>query len=268
MISSAIVAQSIDLVQLFSSVDKVRTPLALAALAFIVLFLLYRQVLRRAAALSKSGTESLVKYLFVLALCALVLGFGGYVLTQLIGNTARVKISGRVYDAADPITPVSDAIVHIRTDVVRDVSVDQQGDFAITLSRPNGDQNAETWAEAPLYKPSSMQDVALSSDGVRQDFGLTHIAGEGAFASARCLLGKWLEKPNGAYVWAITRQGSQVRVHRIDGWADGLFRFAGSAWIGDLRWGNGADWTGVELSPSKACNSISTNKDWWYERLP
>ncbi|MEA2784592.1 MAG: hypothetical protein QOF71_696 [Candidatus Eremiobacteraeota bacterium] len=246
---------------------KVTTPLALSALLVLVLFLLYRQVVGR---LDSAGTQKAVTYVFILVLVAIVLGVGAYVTTQLVGaSDGRPRFYGRVSDTADVHTGIPNAVVHIRLNGIRDVTTDAQGSFSVVLAKSFANQTAQVWADAVTYKPSPIQQVIMSADPGPQNISLERLHGAlGTNTNVSCIVGKWLEKPNGAYIWSFTANKAGLHARRTDGWSEGQFQRVDLDWVGSLHWGNGTTWMGVTLSPNKDCSQLSTNRDWWYQRVP
>jgi len=70
---------------IFEIASKVSTPLALAGVVVAVLFLIFRQIIKKnifpklTVALAGTIIQSIINKMFILALVAIVLGFAGYV---------------------------------------------------------------------------------------------------------------------------------------------------------------------------------------------
>ncbi len=255
---------------IFSKAGDIRTPLALAAVVLAVLFLLYRQLLRRATRLSGGGTERVVRYLFILALCSILLGFFGYVISQiLMVSGTRLKVYGRVYEAGNEAAAIPDATVYFRLDTVTTIPVDAQGDFSTVLPRSYDGRTASLWATAPQYERSAVRTVVLATYLPSQDITLVRIfGGSPSNQRAACLTGRWIERPGGAYYWLIRRTQYGLRLERMDGDVSGDFVSDHGFWSGTLHWRvDNTDWHGVTLAADSHCTQVNTNKSWWYQRV-
>ncbi|WP_431925422.1 hypothetical protein [Amycolatopsis tucumanensis] len=91
-------------------IGKLKTPLTLAGLAVVILYLLYQQVLNLSVLSPLQGNEtftlvdSIVSKVFWLAVVAVVFGFAGFVLTALLPRRTRPKqaVVSLVGTALDP----------------------------------------------------------------------------------------------------------------------------------------------------------------------
>jgi len=87
-----------------------------------------------------------------------------------------------------------------------------------------------------------------------------------------CINGDWHEQSVGqpvqpnSYVWRFTITGVTLSISRDDEFVHGTFAHSDDKWEGDLTWGNGDVWHNVVLTPALDCQSISTNKSWFYKR--
>lgn len=96
--------------QLFNIATKIGTPLSIAALIIIALYLLYKAVLKLPIFVQLTGdktftiVDSIIKKLFILALIALVLGVGAYMYSQYLrshGAGGKSEHDLRVVDVSD-----------------------------------------------------------------------------------------------------------------------------------------------------------------------
>src|SRR6266849_528338 len=118
--------------KLFQIATQIKTPLMLAALVILVLFALYRFILRSGAAnvgIAAKIPENIALYLFILALVALVLGITAdkYVHSQ---TEEKHWLYGKVHSPpSDRTQGVPDALVYIDTGQTTKVATDPLGDF-------------------------------------------------------------------------------------------------------------------------------------------
>lgn len=251
----------------FEQAAKVKTPIGLAALSLMVLFLIYHQIIAKSTGLSSTGTERMVRFVFILAVIVVILGFGAYIIHSIFASDSSVHMYGRVVTAQNSTIGVSGAIVHVQVDTIMDVPALGEGDFALVFPRSYIGRNAKIWSTAPDYQTSAVQQIIISPLISSISIPLVHMAITGEIISdVNCLLGAWLEKPGEQFVWQIYQVGDSLRLRRGDGWAIGDFHKEGPVWTGSLHWGNGTFSPDMSLSPNKACNHLDTNKDWWYER--
>jgi len=83
---------------------------------------------------------------------------------------------------------------------------------------------------------------------------------------AKCMAGQWHEQVNNPFRWIFEVHGDKLKIWRTDGFVSGKFRRNGSAWKGDLKWGNGETWQNVLLTPTCDCDQVHTNQAWWFQR--
>jgi hypothetical protein len=101
-------------------VSKVATPLALAGFAFAVLFLIFRQLLTLKVFSRIAGThttevlKSIINKLFVLALVAMILGFVGFLIPQLLANSTPKKTAEDIIFEAIDVDSLSGDFEHSR----------------------------------------------------------------------------------------------------------------------------------------------------------
>lgn len=81
-----------------------------------------------------------------------------------------------------------------------------------------------------------------------------------------CLDGIWAQNQLGGWRWRFEAKGDMLAVGRTDGFVSGTFTPTGKVWSGQLHWGNGETWKGVELSPAENCREVRTNQSWWFKR--
>jgi hypothetical protein len=251
--------------------DKVKTPLTLAALIVIILYLLYKQLLSKIPRASATNlSPMLIRNLFVLALVATVLGFTGYILTatSVLDWTETITLRGQVYEQGDERAGIGSATVHLELNTIHLITTDSEGQFSFVLHKNDIGKTLSLWAEAPDYMPSQVKRVIVDSTIDKQNLTLRRSAGSAAsHYDPSCLAGKWLEKPTGQHIWTFYLDQEVLHLRRGDGWARGEFRESLAEWKGSLKWGNGLVINDVLLSPEGNCRKINTNVDWWYQKL-
>lgn len=147
----------------FAVAESIRTPLALAGLVVVVLFLLYRQMVSAGKG-SVRWTSPLIRHvitlLFWLAMTAIVLSAIAWVL-PIILQPREFTLFGKVHLAGDRTTPVPDAIVTLDHSVTQRQEVDRDGNVAFRLPMTMQGSSAEVWANAPGYEPSRPERITI-----------------------------------------------------------------------------------------------------------
>lgn len=127
--------------RIFEIASRVSTPLALAGFFAAIVFLILRQILKKdifpslTRQLSSEIIKMVIKYLFILSLVAMVLGFAGYVITALLptGNGDRIRngnTSGNDTEDAESLFKKALANVKLYGDaVIRLNKLDRSVDF-------------------------------------------------------------------------------------------------------------------------------------------
>lgn len=83
------------------NVNELKTPLALAGLFAAILFLIFREIIRKdifsvfSARATKEIFLKIINYLFILALVAMILGFIGYIIGFFVPND--IKYEPRIF---------------------------------------------------------------------------------------------------------------------------------------------------------------------------
>ena len=148
---------------IFHIAQDIRTPLALAGLVVLVLFLLYRQLITSGAGKSKLASpiaKHLSLLLFWLAITAMLLAVVAYVV-PLIRTPPELTIYGKVYSAGDRATPVPGATVFIEANTTQHREADTNGDFAFRLPSTAIGQAVLFYAKAERFVPSKPERLVL-----------------------------------------------------------------------------------------------------------
>jgi hypothetical protein len=271
-----------DLTSLLTIATKIDTPLMLAGLVVLVLFVLYR---KRIPALQ-------AKLLFVLALVAVVLGTSAYIYVPK--PTSQYLLQGRVFSPPNDLgRGVAGATVYLQTPgeipLVRTTLTDQVGSFSFPISPKSFGKTAKCWATASSFRNSEQVGATLSGSPETVEIGLlpeTSPDKKEADSSANgqepvanhsdqlpaCLNGEWSEQLVGrpvqaaTNVWSFQLHGSSLSIARQDQFVHGNFTQSGDQWFGDLSWGNGDTWHNIVLSPTEDCKTVGTNQFWYYKR--
>lgn len=246
---------------------QIRTPLALAALSLLLLGFLYREIIRHAAGPKSANARLIIRGTFILALVAVIFGFGAYAATLFLKYRPTVSVYGRVFDAGSETAGIPDALVSLQLDMVSQQKAQQTGAFSFLLPRSAVGRQIEVWASADGYQNSPMQRITLTDRPTTINLPLVREAiSENPSSNPNCLAGTWEEMPNGQFSWTVVARGPTVSIKRADGWAVADLHYTSTGWVGTLNWGNGLQWANFTLMPNKSCRKMTTNKDWWYFR--
>jgi len=159
-----------ELVRVIEALQQVRTPLMLSGLVAVLMFLLYKGVLRelrgdRGALRTLSGR--MITALFWLALAAILLGFAGY-LVSLPPVETPASVYGKVFRRGDLTTGVGGARVFLEQEDLKSETTDSTGHFVFALVADRLGRSARIWAEADGYVPADPFNILLvrGMDGV------------------------------------------------------------------------------------------------------
>ena len=152
-----------DLPQIVEALQHIRTPLILAGLIVVVMYLLYRQALRRLPAESKAFSTlaaRMIVLLFWLALAATVLGFAGFLIPRST-PTMPAALFGKIYEKGDLTKGVQGARVYLEQQDLKVESTDSTGHFVFSLTDDRLEKSARLWATAEGYVPAEPVHVLL-----------------------------------------------------------------------------------------------------------
>jgi hypothetical protein len=261
-----------------------KTPLNLAALVVVVLFAIYKMLLRSegpARELASKIPDNVATYLFVLALVAIVLALTrpapANPSPSVTNAPGGARLYGKVHSPpSDSTQGVPNAVVYVDVGHTYRVVTDGLGDFSFEVPVGDMGREAKIWAKAEGFEHSDVQTVKLSPSEEKVYIPLRTVTkgsesartrGESSIHfSAGCLNGDWREQPTGKALWSFDLHGDVLNARRHDGNVTGAFKLTGNDWKGSLVWGNGERWENVVLSPTRSCKEIYTNQSWWYEK--
>ena len=270
---------------IFDIATKIDTPLSLAGLLTLVLYLLFRKDLQPAQA----------KMLFVLVLVAEVLSISAYVYV-IVHHPPPSDTTFDGLVVSPPGTnsglPGGSAFILIKGHPPRSTTTDQNGYYSFVIQPEDLHKSATIYISAKGYKDSEQKSLTLDTDNDRVDFGLQPIPTQSAqtTATARpathtpstapvtpapdatCLNGTWREHlvgtpdTNQMFTWTFAVNGQDLVATRSDNFATLNLHEYGTDWRGDLKWGTGDVWKNVALTPTADCRVIDTNQGWIYGR--
>lgn len=149
--------------RIIDALQTVRTPLVLAGLVVVVMFLLFRTVLRQVArdrGARQTVAARMMTLLFILALSGIVLGFLGFLLPRFTPERPT-GIFGKVFEKGDLTRGVGGARVFLEQDDLKTETTDSTGHFVFSLPEERLDRSARLWASADGYVPTDPVQVLL-----------------------------------------------------------------------------------------------------------
>ncbi len=152
-----------DLTRFVELLQSVRTPLVLAGLLVVVMYLLYRQVLQRLpkeSAASQALAARMISLLFGLALSATILGFAAFVL-PVQRHQSPGALFGKIHEKGDLTRGIPRARVFLEQEDLRSAETDSTGHVVFPLSDDRLDRGARLWATAEGYVPCEPVNVLL-----------------------------------------------------------------------------------------------------------
>lgn len=172
---------------LLDAVLAAKTPLALAGIVIVIASQLYLQFAKQIKTISHRLAERIARYMFILALIALLMGGAGWIVQIVIGNhpppppPTTARVIGTVY-ADDAQTSIPGATVVVEPDwdlPKRSARTDSEGNFSLAYENVNGLVTGHIWASADGYHTAPPQILALDPSSVharRYDLNLHRTA--------------------------------------------------------------------------------------------
>jgi hypothetical protein len=152
-----------DLSRTADLLQTVRTPLILAGLVVVVMYLLFRQTLHRLPKESEAFrtlSARMMVLLFWLALAATVLGFAGF-LAPVRRPEVPATLFGKIYEKGDLTRGIAGARVFLEQQDLKSADADSTGHFVFSLTDDRLEKGARLWATAEGYVPSEPVAVLL-----------------------------------------------------------------------------------------------------------
>lgn len=152
-----------DLAGIVEALQAVRTPLVLAGLIVVVMYLLYRQALGRLPARSaalRTLAGRMISLMFWLALAATLLGFGGYLIPKPVAP-APAALFGKVYEQGDLTRGIPGVRVFMEQNDLKVETTDSTGHFVFSLTDDRLEKSTRIWATTEGYVPAEPVNVLL-----------------------------------------------------------------------------------------------------------
>jgi hypothetical protein len=152
-----------DLPHMVDLLQSVRTPLVLAGLVVVVMYLLFRQTIHKLPRDSdafRALSGRMMTILFWLALTASLLGFAAFVLPASPSDLP-IALFGKVYEKGNLTSGIPAAKVFLEQQDVKTVVTDSTGHFVFTLTEDRLERNARLWATAEGFVPPEPVNLLL-----------------------------------------------------------------------------------------------------------
>jgi hypothetical protein len=171
--------------QMVEALTTVKTPLILAGLVILVLYFVYRSIVRqdtsRGRRVRSAVSPQIARYLFILSFVAISLGFLGWAIPPVQGPVSTptpepIVVFGKVHKMGDRKQGIASARVFLDEKVTKIRDADLNGNFAFRLDPSLLGQDVRVWAQADNYEVSADEAVLIQRDADKIFIGLSALA--------------------------------------------------------------------------------------------